>query len=315
MFRTLFPALGAVFAALLASGPASAAQPTVAVLTFQNGGSGGFGGFYGGGGGGTLVPGEALADLVTNRLVNAGLVSVVDRNHVDDVAHANNFNVFGYQPGANTTAETGRQLGARYLITGNIIQFDVLSQNSGSVGSLMSPILSGGSVTGNKVNLNVSVRVVEASTGRVVAAFNEERHDSGTSLTAQGLNNGGGYAAYTSQQFLSSSMGKLLNSAAVAIADRIDAKLSANAALSLSARIISISGEDIIINAGSARHVAPGMYFEVVKVMRVQDPDSGQMLTTHLERGRIQIISVDEQTSVAHRVSGEAALNEIVRSE
>ncbi|MGH7757459.1 MAG: FlgT C-terminal domain-containing protein, partial [Vulcanimicrobiaceae bacterium] len=105
-----------------------------------------------------------------------------------------------------------------------------------------------------------------------------------------------------------STMGHLINDEAGKVATALDpgkfAAGSSAAPATLAARIIAVDGENVILNAGSDKGVAVGMFFDVVKVLQIKDPDSGKMLTSNETVGKIQVISVTGQTAVAKRISG-----------
>ncbi len=273
--------------------------PTVAVLSFS---SDGLDRWWEAG----FDPGGALADLVTNQLVGTNAFSVVDRSHLGSVLQEHALSASGEVSPA-TAIQAGRLIGAQYLVVGRIVQFQRVSQNGGQLGNYLGNVIGHANVSATKVNLNVSVHVIDAKTGRIVEAYNDEEHQSGTSFGAGGFG-GGGYGSYSSSQFTSSTMGKLMNQAAEGIAKRVDpGKLAGGggpAAAALSGKVIAISGSDYILNIGSANGVEVGQFFDVMKVVQVKDPDSGRMLTSRVVKGKLQIMSVDANTSVGKRVSG-----------
>ena len=289
--------------------PTSAAQPTVAVLDFSTKGltSTNYGDFQ---------PGVALADLVTDALVNGGKLNVVDRSHLDSTLGEHHLDASNEVDPA-TAISAGRLVGARYLIQGNVLQLDVTGRSGGGAGFL--PGVAGavaGSVHSTRTTLKVSVKVVDALTGRIVQAFNDEKTESATSL------GGGGWSGtvaggYSNSNFTSSSMGHLINDEAIAIAALIDPTkfTSGPAPVTLSGHVLTVDSGNIILNLGTARGVQVGMYFDVVKVSQLRDPDSGRMLTVNETIGKIEIMSVSNDTSVGRLVSGKAVAGAAVTSE
>ena len=309
MLRRFLASLVLVACAALPAGTQAAPKPpTVAVLNF---GSDGLDRWWEAG----FDPGGALADLVTNQLVGTNAFSVVDRSHLGSVLQEHALSASGEVSPA-TAIQAGRLIGAQYLVVGRIVQFQRVSQNGGQLGNYLGGVLGHANVSATKVNLNVSVHVIDAKTGRIAEAYNDEEHQSGTSFGAGGFG-GGGYGSYSSSQFTSSTMGKLMNQAAESIAKRVDpSKLVAGgggaAAASLSGKVIAVSGSDYILNIGSANGVEVGQFFDVMKVVQAKDPDTGRMLTSRVVKGKLQIMSVDANTSVGKRVSGTVeALNTV----
>ena len=301
-------------AGLLSSlcGSAPAAGPTVAVLDFNTAGltSNWYGNFQ---------PGIALSDLLTDQLVNGGKFNVVDRSHINSVFAEHNLSTSGEVSPASAV-QSGRLIGARYLITGNVIQFDKTASSGAAAGSYIpGPVGAAvGGVKTERVTLKVQVRVIDAQTGQIVQSYAPEDSQSGTSWGAAAW---GGPAAggYGNSNFVNSTMGHLINDEAIKIATVLDPSKMTNAAAPAAAtligRVIAIDGTNIILNIGSTKGVAVGQYFDVVKVAHIKDPDSGKILTSSETVGKLQIVSVTADTSVAKRISGTVQTLNNVQSE
>jgi curli biogenesis system outer membrane secretion channel CsgG len=265
---------------------------------------------------GQFEPGVALADLVTDALVNTGKVSVVDRSHLDSTLSEHHLGASG-EVDPTSAVSAGRLVGARYLIQGNVLQLDATGRSGGGAGFL--PGIAGavaGSVHSTRTTLKVSVKVIDALTGQIVQSFNDEKTENATSI------GGGGWSGtvaggYSNSSFTSSSMGHLINDEALAIAAQIDPSkfVSGPPPVKLSGHVLTLDGTNVIVNVGSAKGATIGMYFDVVKVSQIRDPDSGKMLTVNETIGRIEIMSVSTDTSVGRLVSGKAAAGAAVTSE
>jgi curli biogenesis system outer membrane secretion channel CsgG len=281
----------------------AAGNPTIAVLNFSTQGL--TSDWYG-----SFEPGVALSDLVSDQLVNGGKFNVVDRKHMADIMQEHQLSSGGEVSPA-TLVQSGRLTGSRYLITGNILQLDKTgsSGGGGGGGGLMGNVVGGvlGGIHTERVTLKVSVRVIDAVTGTIIQAFNDEQTKGGTSwngMAGAGTWNAFGVGGYSNTQFTSSTMGHLINDEATAIANKIDPSKFAAAAPSgptVHGRIVTIDGDDIVINA--------------ISVKSLKDPDSGKLMTTEIPKGVIQIISVTKSTAIGKRVSGSVAALEIVRSQ
>jgi curli biogenesis system outer membrane secretion channel CsgG len=249
-------------------------------------------------------PGDALSDLMTDQLVNAGGYNVIDRTHIQQVLAEQNLSKAG-DVSPSSEAQLGRMLGANYLIFGRIIQFDKTGGQSGGLGGLGGGLLGGLGVNSSKITLHVNIRVVESNSGRIVETVDDIESKSGTSF-AIGGGGGTGGAAYSSSDFTNSTVGQLINMAAATLVKKMDAtKLVAVApGPTISAKILGVDGTSIIINAGTAKGVTVGTYFTVYETKAFKDPDSGKTLTSHSKRGTIQIISVDTDTASGKLVDG-----------
>jgi hypothetical protein len=224
-----------------------------------------------------------------------------------------------------TLVQSGHLIGARYLITGNILQFDKTggSGAAGAAGGLVGGALGGmlGGVHTERVTLKVQVRVIDAVTGSILQSFADEQTKGGTSWGMGGgasTWNAFGAGGYSNEQFTSSTMGHLINDEAGIIVAHIDPAKFAAAGPSgpaVHGRILTIDGDDIVINAGTDAGLATGMMLNVISVKQLKDPDSGKMITSEIPKGVIQVVSVTKTSAVAKLVSGKAAALEIVRSQ
>jgi curli biogenesis system outer membrane secretion channel CsgG len=295
----------------------AANKPVVAVLNFSTQGltSDWYGNFQ---------PGIALADLVTDALVNGNQFNVVDRTHLDSVMSEHQLSTNGEVAPASYV-QSGELTGARYLITGNILQFEQTGQSNagGGAAKWFGGVIGGalGSAQTQKVTLRVQVRVVDAVTGSIVQSFADEQSKSATSWGAGGGAaswNALGAGGYSNTQFMSSTMGHLINDEAAIIANHIDpARFSAasTAGGSVRGRILTVDGADIVINVGSDNGITVGMMMNVVSVKRLKDPDTGKMLTTEIPKGVIQITSVTRSSSVGRLVNGTASAMQFVEGQ
>lgn len=295
----------------------AAGQPTVAVLDFSTRGltSDWWGAFE---------PGVAISDLVTDQLVNSGNFNVVDRKHLADLMQEHQLSTGGEVAPA-TLIQSGRLIGARYLITGNVLQFDKTGgSNAGAAaGSLFGGVVGGiaGGLHTERVTLKVQVRVIDAVSGVILQSFADEQTKSGTSWTGFGGGAGGGafgVGGYSNEQFTSSTMGHLVNDEAAIIVKHIDPSKFAVAAApvaSIRGRILTVDGDDIVLNVGGNKGVQVGQYFDVLSIKQLKDPDSGRLITSEIQKGTIQIVTVNSDSAVAKRVSGSVKPLENVRSQ
>jgi len=296
---------------------AAAADPRVAIYGFD---SQGVTSWWGVGG---FDPGDALSDIMTDKLVNAGGYSVVDRSHIQAIQTEQSLSQSG-DVAPSTEAKLGRMLGASYLIFGRIIQFDKTGGQGGNVGGITNRLTGGllgggGGVNSTTITLHANIRVVEANTGRIAETVDDTATKSATSFSLSGWGLSGmgfGNAGYTSEKFESSTVGQLLTTVANDLVKKLDpAKLvEAPAGPAITGRILSVDGKSIIINAGENKGVTVGTYFAINETKELRDPDSGKMLESHSKRGSLQITSVDKETAVGELVDGTAKIGLVVIS-
>jgi curli biogenesis system outer membrane secretion channel CsgG len=259
---------------------------------------------------GGFEPGVALSDLLTDQLVQANKFSVLDRKTLDATLSEHQLSASG-EVSPESAIMAGHLIGARYLITGNILQLDVTKQSGGNVGQLLPGPYGAavGGVNNQRVTLKVAVRVVDARTGAIVQSFTDEQTQSATSWNAGGFS-GWTAGSYNNTQFTSSTMGHLINDEAGKIAAGIDPSRFAYgpAPNVIKGHVVAIDGKNIIISVGSSQGVQPGMLFDVVKTKSIVDPQSHQAVSVDETIGKIQIDTVSSAASVAHVVSGRAAV-------
>ena len=298
-----------VLIALAALPLAASAQsrPTVAVLDFSTRG-------LSSNWWGAVEPGVALSDLVTDQLVNGGRFNVVDRSHLSSTLSEHQLSASG-EVDPRTAIQAGRMTGARYLVTGNILQLDQTGASGGSAGSLLPGWIgaAAGGVSTHRVTIKVAVRVIDASTGQIVQSFSDEETRTGTSWNAGGF--GGGVAgSYNNQTFVNSDMGHLIDDEAGKIVGSIDPSRFASGpvAPAMSGHIAAIDGGNIIIDIGANLGVQAGQQFDIVKVKSLVDPTTHQVLHVNENIGRLQIDTVSSNASVGHVISGKAAVRMMV---
>lgn len=309
-FSSLLIAAALVLVPAAAAAQQAAAQPPIAVLDFSTRGltSDWWGSFE---------PGVALSDLLTDRMVNDGRFNVLDRSHLSSTLQEHQLGASG-EVDPTTAITAGRLVGARYLITGNIIQLDQTGASGASAGSLLPGVFgaAAGGVSTHRVTIKVAVRVIDARTGQIVQSFSDEESRSGTSWSAGGFS---GYAggSYSNEQFVNSDMGHLIDDEAAKIAASIDPSRfrAGPAAPALSGNIAAIDGRNVIINIGSGAGVQAGQIFDIVKVKSIVDPTTHALLHVNENVGRLQIDSVTQTAAVGHVISGTAAVRLTVTAE
>lgn len=306
--------MSVLFAAALVLGAtaplAAQTRPKIAVLNFSTKGL--TSDWYG-----SFQPGVALSDLVTDELVNGNRFNVLDRTHLDATLSEHQLAASGeVDPQSAITA--GHLTGARYLVTGNILQLDQTGQSNAAAGSLLPGIagaIAGGAST-HRVTIKVAVRVVDAVTGQIVQSFQDEQTRTGTSWGTGGFS---GYVAgaYSNEQFVNSDMGHLIDDEAKKISAAIDPARfnSGPVAPTVTGNIAAVDGTNIIINVGSSAGVAVGQYFDVIRTKSLVDPTTHAVLKVDETLGKIQIVSVSANAAVGRVVSGQVAVRLKVVSE
>ena len=303
MKRLLSHLAVAALALAPATGAAQQPRPPIAVLDFSTQGlsSNWWGAFQ---------PGVALSDLLTDQMVNGGRFNVLDRTHLQSTLGEHQLGASG-EVSPESAVAAGHMVGARYLVTGNILQLDQTGESGASAGSLLPGVFgaAAGGVSTHRVTIKVAVRVIDARTGQIVQSFADEESRSGTSWSAGGFS---GYAAgsYSNSQFVNSDMGHLVDDEAAKIAATIDPSRfsSGPAAAALTGHIAALDGSNVIIDIGSNNGVQIGQILQIVKAKSIVDPTTHAVLHVNENVGTMQIDSVSSNAAVGHVVSGKAAV-------
>lgn len=193
MKRRFVPGVVAAFAAVaLAGGPAAMAEqaqrPTVALLDFD------FGSVQQWWSGNEDI-GKGIADLIVDELVNDGSFRVIERKRLMEILAEQNFsNSERADPSAKTVAAIGKVLGVKYLIVGSITKFGTEESNKsvggGAFGGGRFGLGRVGTAKG-KANVAITARVVDITTGEIMASARGEGTSKRTGLLLGGVGGGG----------------------------------------------------------------------------------------------------------------------------
>ena len=292
---------------LMASQPlaiAQAAQPQqrmrVAVLDFDFASTGtttaGWGYW------GDIGPAKGVSDLLTNKLVEGGSYSVIERSKVAAVLAEQNLGQDGRIDPA-TAAQVGRILGVDAVIVGSITRFNL--QEGGSGGSVLGI---GGNSRRHSAEVQITARLVNTTTAEILATAQ------GTAETKQG---GGGFSVGGLVNFghdnnnTDGLLSKAADDAVSQIATSFSSEASKLAALppsmpSVEAIVADVAGGQVIINKGSQDGFRAGMKLSILRVVReVKDPTTGAVLRTVTSPvGQIELTQVDPGSCVGRVVSG-----------
>lgn len=153
--------------AVAAPAQAQSSRPTVAILDLDYGAINNWWG-------GNWDIGKGIADLIVDGLVEDGSYRVIERKRLDAILAEQNFsNSDRADPSAASVAKIGKALGVRYLLVGSITKFGTEKSDKGigggGFGRLGGAIGKVGTQKG-KANVAVTVRMVDTSTGEIMAS-------------------------------------------------------------------------------------------------------------------------------------------------
>jgi curli biogenesis system outer membrane secretion channel CsgG len=172
---------------------AKSTRPTVAVLDFD------FGSVQHWWSGNWDI-GKGIADLMVDGLVEDGSYRIIERKKLGAIINEQNFsNSDRADPSAAKVAQIGKALGVKYMIVGSITKFGMenknLGINAGAFGGGKFGLGEVGTKKG-KATVAITARIVDTSTGEVMAVGKAEGTSSrsGLLLGAGGGGGGGGAA-------------------------------------------------------------------------------------------------------------------------
>jgi curli biogenesis system outer membrane secretion channel CsgG len=164
--------------------------------------------------------GKGVADLIVDGLVEDGSFRVIERKRLDAILAEQNFsNSDRADPSAASVAKIGKALGVKYLLVGSITKFGTEKKGMGvGIGSV-------GTQKG-KANVAVTVRMIDSSTGEIMASAKGDgvSSRSGLMLGGGGAGSGGGGAggfSMTSSDYRDTILGEATEMAVKMVVEKL----------------------------------------------------------------------------------------------
>ena len=225
--------------------------------------------------------GEGMADMLTTALVKEGKFTVIERAQLEALLAEQAHGLSGMVT-QQTAAKVGSMLGAELAVFGTITEFgysksEIGGQKKGFGGF-------GVGVKSQKATVAVDVRLVDTSTGEIIAAESVNKDDS-----KKGLKFSNKDLAFGSQSdFDESLVGKATRKAIDKVVELLE-KQARN--IPWRAKVITFQGGKVFINAGDAGGVNVGDRFVVSRPgEELIDPDTGISLgSMESEIGEIEV--------------------------
>ena len=140
---------------------------TGSAFTFANGGG----------------PGQGISELLTNRMVQNGSFSIIERSRVAEVLREQNLGASG-RVNASTAAQIGRILGVDAVVVGSVTRFNLEERRSG--GSILGI---GSSRRRQTADVQVTARMINTTTSEIIAVAegSGQSEQRGNSISIGGL--------------------------------------------------------------------------------------------------------------------------------
>jgi curli biogenesis system outer membrane secretion channel CsgG len=255
--------------------------------------------------------GKGVADLIVEKMVNAGTYSVVERKAIDKILSEQNFSNSD-RVDATTAAKLGKLLGADAIVLGSITQFGRDDKSTTIGGSAVGDRLSKFGLGGvgqkkSKAVVGLTARIVNVNTGEIVAVASGKGESTRSGASLAGAGGGTGAAAagaldMRSSNFANTVLGEAVNAAVENLSVQLNASASKlpTTTLSVDGLVADVSGNTLIINVGSRAGVKVGDKLQVSRVGReIRDPATGKVIRRVTESlGELAITEVDESSAV-----------------
>jgi len=257
---------------------------------------------------------DAVCDMLTTELSKYGW-DMVEREKLGDVIGEQDLANSG-RVDKTTGPETGKILGADYLIVGKITQWGYKEQGGG-FGGLLGNLGNAARYKETDAMVKIDFRVVNSRTSRIVG---------GSAGTAQGDEKNRGIALqrdwfksidFSQSEWTDSQIGKATRKAVVQIAQQLG-KWSPNDGGAIadrapvSANVLAvISADDFIIDQGRNADVRMGDTFSVSSITPVKNAAGAVVYSTEAKLGTATVVEVQEKAAKVHITMREAGAAKI----
>jgi curli biogenesis system outer membrane secretion channel CsgG len=270
--------------------------------------------------------GKGISDMLVDKLLKDGKYRLIERSALDKILAEQNFSNSD-RADTNTAAKIGKVLGVDAIIIGSITQFgrDDQHTNVGGGGYGLGKFGLGGVGVGKaKAVVAITARVVNVSTGEILASVQGQGESarSSTSLLGGGggwSGGGGGALDMGSSNFANTILGEATHKAV----DDVGAKLDDEATkipervFTINGLVADATGNTLILNVGKKAGVKVGDKLQITRQVRVvKDPATGKVIKSVEDKvGDATVTEVDDDSSTATFTgSGPAKVGDVVKN-
>lgn len=278
--------------------------------------------------GGDQDVGKGISDMLVEKLVQDGKYSVIERSALDKILAEQNFSNSD-RADSTTAAKIGKVLGVDAIIIGSITQFGRDDRHTnvggGGFGGFGSKYGLGGVGSSKaKAVVAVTARLINTSTGEIMAAVTGKGESTRSSTTLLGAGGGGGSGGgggldMGSSNFANTILGEATHKAVEDTATQLDASAEKlpTVKISISGVVADVSGNTLIINVGKKAGVKVGDKLEVSRTVRtVKDPTTGKVLKTITDKiGDATVTEADDDSATLTLAGGgPAKVGDVVKN-
>jgi curli biogenesis system outer membrane secretion channel CsgG len=256
--------------------------------------------------------GQAIASMLTTKLVNDGTYRLIDRQMLDSVMKEQNLSVSDRADPA-TACKIGKILSVDAIVVGSITQFG--QENKSSSASLPTGYIPGipyvggfggfGSFRSSKSKTKVSIdaKVIDINTTEILAAMQG---------TGEAKRSGGGIGGFSSDTYGESA---IADEATIQAVDSLSGQIVSAAvkipdnqsliAKNVEGKIADITGNTATVNVGKKSGIQVGTKLNVQRsVKKITDPDSGKVIKEVFNTIATITIKDADDTSASGDISG-----------
>lgn len=238
-------------------------------------------------------PGDGMADMLTTSLVKSGKYTVIERQEVNALIDEQKLGQSGLVT-PQSAAEMGKLLGVELAVVGAVTEFGHSKKDVG--GKLSSGF--GLGVKTQKATVAIDVRLINTTTGEILAADNIRKEESKGGLSVATPD----FRFKDQSQFDNSLVGKATRACVEEIMEKIESQMES---LPWEGKVILVKGTTIFIKPGSNAGVKVGDSFAVYSLGEsLIDPDTGLELGSMEEKiGTIEVTKLVSGGKAAQAVS------------
>lgn len=229
--------------------------------------------------------GNGLSDMLVTALVESDKFIVIERNELDQVMKEQGLGMSGAVT-PQSAAKVGQLLGVELIITGSVSEFGTKENKIGGALSNLSGFNLG--VSTETARSVVDIRLVNTSTGEIIAAKKAEGEESSKSLDNVGVS---GINFRNSSTWDKTILGK---AARQSVEKCVEVITESMADIPWQGKVIKANSDGtLFMKPGSAAGVTPGMTFWVYRPgEELIDPDTGISLgSEEMKIGKIEVVS------------------------
>jgi curli biogenesis system outer membrane secretion channel CsgG len=253
---------------------------------------------------GGAVTGDGLTALLIDALIQDGRFVVVERTGLASVQAEQSLGASGAST-AETAPKGGQLIGANVIVRGTVTKY-AADAGGGTIGISGLPLgdwfSPGANVKHKTSTIEISLRLIDATTAQVIATYNAKGSASATGAGAGIVSNNTGLGI-SADAFRATPIGQAAQDAIVKAVALIAAGMQN---VPWSSSIVDVSGNKVYVSGGTDRNITTGMVLTAYRKGKVlTDPSTNQVLDVELTRvGSVRVDGAREKISTAVQVDG-----------